>query len=175
MRTYSLAAHPDHPPLAVRGVVVDVTGSPGGVLLDYRVIGSEKVVWPDQTFAERTDGLWRTTCFELFLRFDDDERYVEFNFSPSTRWAAYAFDGYREGMVRLPRDGDPFIERRENGIEADCDLGGLPHGELSMALSAVIEEEGGVKSYWTLAHAPGAPDFHHPACFTARLPSPPGA
>ena len=54
----------------------------------------------------RTDELWRSTCFELFLRFDDDERYVEFNFSPSTRWAAYAFDGYREGMAELPLAAD---------------------------------------------------------------------
>ena len=170
--TYSLVAHPDYPPLAVRGVEVDVLGGYDDVLLTYRIAGAVKVVTPAWVLSERADGLWQTTCFELFLRFDDGERYVEFNFSPSTRWAAYAFDGYREGMAALPRDVDPFIERNGEGIEVDCDLGGLPRGELAMALTAVIEEEGGVKSYWALAHPPGAPDFHHPACFAARLPAP---
>ena len=37
-------------------------------------------------------------------------------------------------------------------------------------LTAVIEEEGGHKSYWALAHPPGAPDFHNPSCFLGRLP-----
>ena len=43
-----------------------------------------------------------------------------------------------------------------------------------MGLTAVIEEEGGVKSFWALAHGdPAKPDFHDPACFTAKLPAPP--
>lgn len=164
--------HPDHSPLGVRGVAVDVIGGADDILLTYRLAGGQNVITPEWSSAERTDGLWRTTCFELFVMFDDDERYVELNFSPSTRWAAYAFDGYREGMAPLPRDFAPHIDRLVDGIEVDCDLSGLPHGQLRMGLSAVIEEEGGVKSYWALAHPPGPPDFHHPACFAARLPAP---
>jgi hypothetical protein len=34
----------------------------------------------------------------------------------------------------------------------------------------VIEERNGRKSYWALAHPPGEPDFHHPACFALELP-----
>jgi hypothetical protein len=37
-------------------------------------------------------------------------------------------------------------------------------------LSAIIEEADGTKSYWALAHPPGAPDFHHPDCFILELP-----
>ena len=172
MPTFSLVAHPDHPPLAVRAVEVEVLGSTDDVQLTYLVAGVEKVVFPALATPIRADELWRTTCFELFLGFDDEERYVEFNFSPSTRWAAYAFDGYREGMAPLDRDVAPHVEWRAYGVDVDCDLGGLLHGELRMALSAVIEEEGGVRSFWALAHPPGAPDFHHPACFAARLPAP---
>jgi hypothetical protein len=175
MPTFSLIPHPDHPPLAVRAVEVEVLGGADGVRLTYRVAGAEKLLVPARTSPARADELWRTTCFELFLGFDDDERYVEFNFSPSTRWAAYAFDGYREGMAPLERDVAPDIERKPDGVKVDCDLGGLPHGELRMALTAVIEEEGGVRSFWSLAHPPGAPDFHHPACFAARLPAPEGS
>ncbi|WP_419809551.1 DOMON-like domain-containing protein [Sphingomonas sp.] len=170
--TYHLTPHPDHPPLAVRGVEVEVTGRDDGVRLGYRVLAPETVLTPERLSPARADELWRTTCFELFLRFDDDEQYVEFNFSPSTRWAAYAFDGYREGMTALDRDVDPRIQRRPDGVAVACNLRGLPYGGLAMALTAVIEETDGTKSYWSLAHPPGAPDFHHPACFVARLPAP---
>ena len=174
MATYRLVPHPDHPPLTASEVQVKVLAGIAHVLLTYSVLRADKVLPQPCLAAKRTDGLWRTTCFELFLRLDD-RRYVEFNFSPSTRWAAYGFSDYRAGMSPLPCDVDPVIERLHDGIEVDCDLGGLPSGALAMSLSAVIEEEGGVKSFWALTHAPGPPDFHNPACFTARLPAPPRA
>ena len=172
MQSFSLVPHPEHPAVAVRGVEVEVRGSSDDLLLTYRVIGGERMIVPERSAPTRADELWRTTCFELFLLFllfDDEEHYVEFNFSPSTRWAAYAFDGYRDGMAPLPRDVAPHIEPRPDGVQVDCDLTGLPRGELAMALTAVIEEEGGVRSFWSLTHPAGAPDFHHPACFAARL------
>ena len=140
-------------------------------MLAYTVTGTGKLVMPPETAPERRDGLWQTTCFELFLRFADDERYVEFNFSPSTRWAAYSFSAYREGMEDLDV-APPLIDAIVGRVEANCLLDVLPHGDLAMALTAVIEEAGGVKSYWALAHPPGPPDFHHPACFAATLPAP---
>ena len=173
MTRYLLLPHPEHPPLCVSGMTVDLRVIDGaGVLLTYAIEGTEAVVWPERTSAVRSDGLWRTTCFELFLMFDDEEHYVEFNFSPSSAWAAYAFDGYRDGMAELPRDIVPHVARIEQGVEVDCNLGGLPHGELLMSLNAVIEEEGGRRSFWALQHPPGAPDFHHRDCFAARLPAP---
>lgn len=175
MAVYSLSPHPDFAPLTLRKIEVEVLGGRDDVLLTYSVAGADKIVFPERQLPTRADDLWRSTCFELFLMFDDDERYVEFNFSPSTRWAAYAFDGHREGRQDLARDVPPHIKRRADGVAVDCDLGGLPHGELRMGLSAVIEEEGGRLSYWALAHPPGAPDFHHPACFVARLPAAGGA
>jgi hypothetical protein len=33
----------------------------------------------------------------------------------------------------------------------------------------VIEEQGGGKSHWAIAHPPGQPDFHHRDCFAAEL------
>lgn len=173
MMRYSLVPHPDHPPLGLRGVTVDLCITDGGdALLTYVVDGAQGVVWPERTSPARTDGLWRTTCFELFLMFDDEEHYVEFNFSPSTQWAAYAFNGYRDGMADLPRDVIPHVDRVTDGVEVNCDLGGLPHGELLMSLTAVIEEADGRRSFWALQQPPGAPDFHHRDCFAARLPAP---
>lgn len=172
MTHFTLSPHPDHSPQDVRGVSVSMSTESDLVTLVYRVDGAARMVVPGPNDPTRADELWRTTCFELFLLFDDDERYVEFNFSPSTRWAAYAFDGYRDGMEDLSLRVAPKIDRLEDGVRATIDRADLPHGELRMALTAVIEEEGGVKSFWSLSHPPGAPDFHHGACFVARLPAP---
>ncbi len=173
MDRYSLVPHPDHPPRGVRGVTVDLHPIDGGhLVLTYTVDGADAVAWPEQGAATRTDGLWRTTCFELFLMFDDEEHYVEFNFAPSGAWAAYAFDGYREGMTDLPRDVIPHVDRTAIGVEVDCHLDGLPYGELLISLTAVIEETDGRRSFWALQHPPGAPDFHHHDCFAARLTAP---
>jgi hypothetical protein len=49
-----------------------------------------------------------------------------------------------------------------------------PHAALRVALSAVIEEEGGMLSYWALKHPPGKPDFHHPDAFALELEPPDG-
>ena len=173
MTHYQLKPHPDFPALAASGVEVEVRREGDSLMLAYAVRRDERVRWPAPACSARADDLWRASCFELFLMFDDQEHYVEFNFSPSASWAAYAFDGHREG--RTPLDiGAPRIERRPDGLAVACDLSGLPRGEHQMGLSAVIEEDGGVFSYWALAHPPGAPDFHHAACFAATLPPPAG-
>jgi hypothetical protein len=46
----------------------------------------------------------------------------------------------------------------------------LRPGPCRLALSAVIEDATGAKSYWALAHAPGRPDFHHRSSFACQLP-----
>ena len=99
--------------------------------------------------------------------------YVEFNFSPSSQWAAYRFERYREGMVELELTSPPEIHLDASeghfALEATVPNAGLAG---NLALSAVIEETDGTKSYWALAHPPGKPDFHHPACFALTLPPP---
>ena len=67
-------------------------------------------------------------------------------------------------MVEVWLEGGETWIAVEAAVSADL----APHSPLG--LSAVIEEHGGAKSYWALAHPPGAPDFHHPDCFAAQLP-----
>jgi len=119
---------------------------------------------------QRADGLWKHTCFEAFI--GAASGYFEFNFSPSTQWAAYRFDGYRSGM-REAGIATPRIETSSSPsrFELRAELT-LPEGaDGRLGLSAVIEEKDGTKSWWALAHPPGTPDFHDPACFALELPA----
>lgn len=132
---------------------------------------------PDQAEPGRAEGLWKATCFEIFLQPSDGTRYVELNLSPSFQWAAYEFDDYRSGMRNLALAFDPEITISAGDsaffdLDSDFDVSVVGTGDIRMGLSAVIEEIDGTKSYWALAHAPGPPDFHNPACFAATLPPP---
>lgn len=138
------------------------------------------LVLPEPARQARKDQLWKTTCFEVFLKTASSEAYLELNFSPSFGWAAYAFDRYRQGMRPIQPRLEPEIWRAPSEhsfhLSAEFDvLPFLPHPVL-MNITAVIEEQDGTKSYWALAHPPeGPPDFHHPACFVLELPPPSAA
>jgi hypothetical protein len=172
---HALASHPDFPTDAVRAIEVDVARpSPDALSLVYRVsgrIGALRI--PARSRPVRTDELWRTTCFEAFLRPEPGEAYVEFNFAPSRRWAAYGFTGPRADMAALAV-APPRIRFRAADDVAELhvalELPVAARGRL--ALAAVIEAADGRISYWSLAHPSGRPDFHHAAGFAAALPSP---
>ncbi len=172
-----LACHPDTPPLAVRRIEARiVAGDERWLRLRWRIEGCGSLILPPFAGKGRADELWRTTCFELFLQPQGDPGYLEFNLSPSERWAAYRFSSHREGMAEHPMPREPDCAARVGTDLAVFDVA-LPTATLPLqpwryGLSAVIEEEGGHLSYWALAHPLGAPDFHHPACFAATLPAP---
>jgi hypothetical protein len=70
------------------------------------------------------------------------------------------------GLPELPALADSFY------LQALCEGTGLVQSRpWRGAVSAVIEELDGTKSYWALAHPPGDPDFHHAESFLLTLPS----
>lgn len=170
----SLICHPDTPASTVNSVEMDMSlRQAGGWSLTFYVTPAAALKLPVPTPSMRTDGLWRHTCFELFLR-AERSGYLEFNFSPSTQWAAYRFDRYRAGMDKLDLVEPPVIETGRQGssfvLEATVSLDGVVPRPLVASLTAVIEESDGTKSYWALRHPPGKPDFHHPDGFALQLP-----
>jgi hypothetical protein len=86
--------------------MVDVQRLPAGALhLTYRVEGDiAQLQLPQQKPPARTDGLWRDTCFEAFLRAPGSSAYDEFNFSPSGEWAAYRFARWHRPPARRIRN-----------------------------------------------------------------------
>lgn len=116
----------------------------------------------------RRDGLWRHTCFELFVAAPGQPAYQEFNFSPSGEWAAYRFAGYREGRASLDCVPPDVRTRCEATLEVQAELS-CPAGALRIGLSAVVEDDAGGLAYWAVRHPSAAPDFHHGASFAVEL------
>lgn len=154
----------------VRAVTAAVQATAIGCEAEFRLDGSlEGVVLPPSGPSVRTDELWKSTCFEIFWQGIGEDGYREFNLAPSGRWAAYAFERYREGMREAGVDGISVAcsHASANGagelvlkasIAAD-----LP-SPAQVGLSAVIEHADGGLQYWALAFPPGPPDFHSEAC-----------
>ncbi len=175
----ALKLHPDSLCCAATRIEVDV-GRPraGCLVMRYVVTGKiSDLHMPPVTASARTDELWQHTCFEAFVRTSPDAGYYEFNFAPSTQWAAYRFSGYRTGMRVATEISAPHIEVQASPecytLQASQELDRLSRLPLDagwrLGLSALIEETSGRKSYWALAHPPGKADFHHPDCFVHEL------
>ena len=171
----TLRRHPTSVDPGVDTIEVTVERATHGLLtLRYTVTGAlDRIVRPAAARPDRTDGLWQSTCFELFLRREGEAAYREFNFAPSGRWAAYQFTGYREGMVQAPLPAPPQIQVRAQGGRFDMEVtldAALEDAPYAMNITAILESQAGERSFWAAKHPVGEPDFHDPGCFIHRLP-----
>lgn len=130
--------------------------------------------------------LWRHTCFEAFIMAAGFSAYHELNLAPSGEWAVLAFQRYREPIPDASEDpprSDPpspriavraTSQRLELDVRLDLDrlAAAYVRAPLRLALSAVVEDAEGARSYWALHHPPGAPDFHHADAFVLTLEPP---
>jgi hypothetical protein len=177
MQTQQLAFHAAHPPMAVSGIEARWRIVGTWLQLRWRIEGARKVLIPPFTGRRRADGLWQSTCFEMFVQSTGTPAYAEFNFSPSEAYAAYDFAAWRDGMAERALSHDPVITPRGSGdlliVDVAIPLADLPALPAALSLTCVIAEQGGAKSYWAMAHGnPDQPDFHDPACFVATLEPP---
>jgi hypothetical protein len=176
-----LLAHPTTQNEAVRSIEAEVTL--GSTVLDLRFVlhadmSRIRTVSQSAGSAGRVAGLWRHTCFEAFVSSGAGTAYVELNFSPARQWAAYQFDSYRDGMKPLALAQPPQISTHTSPhqLELSARLQ-LPEDAIAcaaqrpkLALTAVIEDESGSLSYWSVRHPAGGPDFHHPESFFGLSP-----
>ncbi len=173
----TLNRHHSTPCDAISNIEVDVARSAsGGLSLRYVSTGAiNDLLLPKVAPPERTDLLWHHTCFEAFIKPQPGTAYFELNASPSSKWALYSFTSFREGMANATTIQ---ISPIEIGMSADSfvlttSISGLPRDSVwRVALSAIVEERDGHKSFWALAHPPEKPDFHHDDCFALELPAP---
>jgi len=176
---FNLEHHPTTPP-TISGLKVWATVEHAASLAAVATtniwfgIGApaDKFVIPEVVAPSRVADLWKTTCFEAFLRALGEDSYREWNFAPSGEWAAYDFSSTRAGMTEAEA-ADPYIRMEDNltwwGLGASVAVPADTNWELG--LSAVLEEKNGTKSYWALVHpSMEKPDFHDPGCFVAHLP-----
>ena len=171
---YHLWSHPSAGALHIVGVSAGLTRIGTSTLdLQFRVDAPRGALSLTNGLGERRNGLWKSTCFELFIGEPLTSEYREFNFSPGGDWAAYHFDGYRAGMrnEELPTPPAIIADWEANGfmLHAQLSLYDLRDGS-QLNFAAVIDERDFQQSLWATDHAK-KPDFHARHCFGRELPS----
>lgn len=176
MTERALICHPETASATRIELSAEIEPTATGVRLRYRLCGElERVAVPVRARSRHVDGLWQRTCFEAFIAPEGRAHYVELNVSPSTEWAAYRFDAYRDGMRPLPLPQAPAIalldEPGELRVTADMDLSRIGDAPWPwrVGLCAVIADRAGGLSYWALRHPGAKPDFHDATGFSWRI------
>lgn len=172
-----LHCHPASPCDALERIEVEVARVANGLRLIYRVDGEiDALRIPQPQSAARRDELWRHTCCEVFIATPAHAGYREFNFSPSSEWAAYGFTGYRQDMQPLALEAAPIIalqvSSQQLALHANVDLPATDEftaAEWRLGLSVVVEQHDGQRSYWALNHPGIQPDFHHRDAFVLAI------
>lgn len=144
-------------------------------ILSYYLTDTEdNISLPDTTpnalqKANRVNGLWESTCFELFGTLSDptSAQYEEWNFSPTGDWNCFSFDQYREGMkeVMIEKPIINFQKTPETGtatVQVTLPFSMSRYKKVNIT-SVLLEEREGEKyfHYFALNHNfQGKPDFH---------------
>lgn len=162
----------------VEGVEGAVERAPRRLHATFRVVPppGALIIPPRAPGPARRDGLWQSTCLELFIGVPGTPGYLEVNVAPSGDWNVYRFTAYREGMVPLEpatlrsweaphRPGDALAI--EFSLELPEPWASAP--SLELAVCAVLEGTGGEKTYWALTHRGERPDFHRRDAFALHL------
>lgn len=158
-------------PIAAVGAAISPTSK--GCRARFQLTGKlAEIRIPEHEDPERTDNLWHTTCFEIFWQAEGGAAYREFNFSPSSNWAAYDFDGFRKNGRDAPVDAIAVACAHSSdhllltaNIAADLPV------PARVALNAIVENSDGTKQYWALRFEDGKPEFHSETCRALRIAS----
>ena len=175
----TLIYHPATPSDLVSQLTATVSELPENYIhLSYQLNGDlSQLLIPELQAPSASDNLWQHSCFELFIAQADTENYYEFNFSPSTLWAAYAFNSYRvRRQWDIKHAPEICISQTLNQLQVDVTLD-LTDLSLSndyknclIGLTAVIESKQNDLSYWAIKHPEAQPNFHHRDGFILYTP-----
>ena len=166
---------PNVPEITITGTIARQNGV---LTLHYSLAGNIADIFLPSLSAHpgRKDGLWQTTCFELFLAVKDQPGYWEFNMSPSGDWNVYRMDAYRRIGFREETSIQrlPFEVRKTAGtftLDLAVDLTRILHIDqrLEVGVTAVIQTRDGSATYWALNHPASQADFHRRESFTLAL------
>ena len=163
-----LVPHPDHPSEAVRSISVGIAADGENIGITYRLTGQlDHLLLPGLGKLRREDRLWRSTCFEIFLR-HGPVGYREYNFAPDGRWSAYRFASYRRARSNLSQKCLIEALYEEDAYVLAAHIVGQQVAGHEIGLSTIVKERDGRMSFWALKHPPGDADFHHDDCFALK-------
>jgi len=171
MAKYSLVAfHPESAPAI--NLIAEINSNQESIFVSFRIDQGFECVDTDTPTPNKNRilKLWEKTCFELFIKNDNDS-YVEFNFSPNFEWNCFYFEKKGDALNELKEmqmpDLDILLSKDNFLLFAKIKKVFFPKGffdnnqKLSVGISSVIKDSRKSLSYWALTHCDSRPNFHH--------------
>ena len=177
MKSFELVPYPASD-LAKIQIAGEIERMENQLSIRYTVTGeTDSILLPTPAdFSSRQDDLWKATCFEFFIAIQDQQRYWEFNMSPSGNWNVYAMNAYRQVNMReeVAFTQLPFEFKKTNAeilLDISVDLNPIiqPETFLELGITTIIQTNDGNESYWALAHPGPHADFHVRESFILEL------
>ena len=148
----------------------------GNLQIQFVVLGTiaELLLPQPEGTAQFRDGLWQTTCLEVFLQSKGERAYEEWNLSPNGNWAYYKFSDYRQLIAEVTRREPvnlPLFSASEQQLTLTAtlpyqvDQGSERDNGFVYGLTAILQLRSGAKQYWAMRHEADHPDFHQAASF----------
>ncbi len=153
-------------------IEVEINQNEESFFISYRInLGLENVdLGSPSPNKNRLLKLWEKTCFELFIKNENDS-YLEFNFSPNFEWNCFYFNKKGDQLMPLNQMQMPKLDILLSNdhylLFADIKKGQFPENFLSknqqnhVGISCVIKDKNEKLSYWALVHCDTRPNFHH--------------
>lgn len=183
MQTFYLV--PFEPKKSVNQVEVGFELIDNKLHLKYLLSGSlDKILKLDESLQiNRKNEIWKSTCFEFFLKSPQQNHYWEMNLSPSGDWNFYHLEDYRKSLKEEALIGTPQIQKDFNGekfqLSCSFDLNslmnsimiskGIAASVFQMGLSCILQKRDLTVEYYSLGHSKEKPDFHNSQFFLASL------
>ena len=141
-----------------------------GNIPDIIIPGIENFTLNNKSYYQRRDELWKSTCFEFFIKEKNNKSYSEINVSPDYYYNVYSFNDYRTGMKQENSLSLKNIEKIKKDkkfilhfiIESEIPF---KTDSLFVNISSVIQYSNGKTEYWALKHPKQRADFHDFDCF----------
>jgi hypothetical protein len=150
----------------------EVNSNYESVFISYRIDQGFEFVDTGNTSPNKSRvlKLWEKTCFELFIKNENDS-YIEFNFSPNFEWNCFYFEKKGDPLKELNQmkmpELDILLSKDNFLLFAKIQKEYFPKGffednqSLNVGISSVIKDRKGNLSYWALSHCDSRPNFHH--------------
>ncbi len=120
------------------------------------------------------EDLWKTTCFEIFLKNLNSNDYYEFNFNSQGDWNLFYFKDYREReknfkhTVTVSVQNEKLLNKTTLMYKFDIAKLDKLNFPCQVNLSSVIKTKSEI-SYWSQKHTGAKPDFHDSKNFSLLL------
>ena len=136
------------------------------IIINFKIEGEvDNYIFPLPSKQKRGHELWKATCFELFLGYNNQTEYQEINISPLAEWNHYSFTNYRKDLKENLTELNPLIKtlktKESYSISFESDFEErIIKNKLIFNLAVILLDHQGTRHFYTINRKEKEVNFH---------------